>query len=93
VKIRPATSSVFHLLFTDDSLIMIRAKREDGMQLQSILDLYEGCSGQKINKAKSAVMFSWNTSDKEKQEIKGMLDIQRETMNERYLGLLVHVGI
>jgi hypothetical protein len=39
------------------------------------------------------VMFSWNTSDKEKQEIKGMLDIQRETMNERYLGLLVHVGI
>jgi hypothetical protein len=27
-----------------------------------------------------------------KQEIKGMLDIQRETMNERYLGLPVHVG-
>jgi hypothetical protein len=71
---------------------MICAKREDAMQLQSILDLYEACSGQKINKAKSAVRFSRNTSDEEKQEIKGMLDIQRETMNERYLGLPVHVG-
>jgi hypothetical protein len=92
VKIRPAAPSVSHLLFANDSLIMIRAKLEDAMQLQSILDLYEACSEQKINKAKSAVRFSRNTGDEEKQEIKGALDIQREMMNERYLGLLVHVG-
>lgn len=34
-----------HLLFADDSLIPIRAKKEDAMQLHGILDLYEQCSG------------------------------------------------
>jgi hypothetical protein len=92
MKICPAAPSVSHLLFANDSLNMIRAKREDAMQLQSILDPYEACSGQKINKAKSAVRFCRNTSDEEKQEIKGALDIQREMMNERYLGLLVVGG-
>jgi hypothetical protein len=45
-----------------------------------------------INKAKSAVLFSRNTIKEDKQEIKSLLDIQRETMSEKYLGLPVHVG-
>jgi hypothetical protein len=43
------------------TLILIRANEEDAKQLQEILDLYENCSGQVINKAKSAVLFSKNT--------------------------------
>lgn len=45
VKICRNAPSVSHLLFADDSLIPIRAKKEDAMQLHGILDLYEQCSG------------------------------------------------
>jgi hypothetical protein len=52
---------VSHLLFADDSLILFRANRGDAQQLQRVLHLYEECSGQIINKDKSAIMFSTNT--------------------------------
>jgi len=85
VKVCPRAPSVSHLLFADDSLILFRANRGDAQQLQSILRLYEECSGQLINKDKSAAMIR-------KQEVMQELRITKETMNERYLGLPVHVG-
>lgn len=45
-----------------------------------------------INKAKSAVLFSRNTNAQRKLEVCTILEITRETMNERYLGLPVQVG-
>jgi len=66
-------------------LILFRANRGDAQQLQSILRLYEECSGQLINKDKSAATIR-------KQEVMQELRITKETMNERYLGLPVHVG-
>jgi hypothetical protein len=83
---------VSHLLFADDSLILFRANEGNAQQLQRILNLYEECSGQMINKEKSAIMFSSNTRDEKRREVMQELNIQKETMNERYLGLPVHVG-
>ena len=54
VKICSSAPSISHLLFADDSLILIQANGEDATQLRNILELYEQCSGQMINKAKSA---------------------------------------
>lgn len=62
VKVCQQAPSVSHLLFADDSLILIRATEGDAQVLQDILDLYESCSGQMINKTKSAVLFSKNTN-------------------------------
>jgi hypothetical protein len=45
-----------------------------------------------INKDKSAVMFSANTATAKKREVLQGLQIQRETMSERYLGLPVYIG-
>ena len=45
-----------------------------------------------INKEKLAIMFSPNTSTKDKREVMQALNIRRETVNERYQGLPVHVG-
>lgn len=81
-----------HLLFADDSLILCRADGGDAQKLQSILQIYEECSGQMINKDKSVVMFSLNTVNEKRGELMQARDIQRETINERYLGLLVFVG-
>ncbi|WVZ81974.1 hypothetical protein U9M48_029297 [Paspalum notatum var. saurae] len=92
VKICPNAPSISHLLFADDSLILVRANRENAMQLQSILDMYETCSGQVINREKSAVMFSKNTGDAYRVVVKRAMHIEKERVNERYLGLPVSVG-
>jgi hypothetical protein len=68
IKVCPGAPSVSHLLFVDDSLILIRAKEGDAQKLQEILHLYEECSGQMINKDKSAIMFSPNTGDADDKE-------------------------
>jgi hypothetical protein len=92
VKICHGAPSVSHLLFADDSLILVRANGEDAAKLQGILDLYAECSGQVINKDKSAIMFSKNTSAGSKAEVKSQLGISRESFNDKYLGLPIHVG-
>jgi hypothetical protein len=56
VKICHRAPSISHLLFADDSLILVRANGEDATKLHGILDLYAECSGQVINKEKSAIM-------------------------------------
>ena len=45
-----------------------------------------------INKDKSAIMFSRNTAADKREEVMNVLGITKETMNERYFGLPVHVG-
>ena len=54
VKICHGAPSVSHLLFADDSLILCRADGGDAQRLQCILQIYEECTGQMINKEKSA---------------------------------------
>lgn len=49
-------------------------------------------SGQTINNNKSVVMFSANARDVDRVEVKGILQIAKETMNDHYLGLPVYVG-
>jgi hypothetical protein len=65
VKICRNAPSISHLLFADDSLILIWAKGKDASQLLYVLELYEQCSGQMINKFKSAILFSTNTVQQE----------------------------
>ena len=49
-------------------------------------------SGQTINKDKSAVLFSRNTRSRDRRDVKDSLQIVKEAMNDRYLGLPVNVG-
>ena len=54
--------------------------------------MYEAHSDQMINKEKSSAMFSKGTTRGAKQAVLGVLGIPRESHNERYLGLPVHLG-
>lgn len=45
-----------------------------------------------INKGKSAVLFSANATTTDREEVKQELQILKETLNEKYLGLPAHVG-
>jgi hypothetical protein len=70
----------------------MKANASNATKLQQILALYESQSGQMINKDKSSAMFSKGTNRRAKQEVLGVLGIPRESFNERYLGLPVHLG-
>lgn len=92
VKVWRNAPSFNHLLFADDSLIFLKASEDSALHLQSILNLYENCSGQTINVDKSAIMFSKNTTSEARRRMMDQLGLTRETWNERYLGLPVYVG-
>jgi hypothetical protein len=54
----PSTSS----LHMTDSLLLVRTGRQDAEEVHGILELHECISGRTINKGKSNVLFSSNTS-------------------------------
>jgi hypothetical protein len=92
IQLCPEAPKINHLFFADDSLIVMKANVENATKLQQILALYESQSGQMINKEKSSAMFSKGTKPSVKQAVLGVLEIPRESWNERYLGLPVHLG-
>jgi hypothetical protein len=92
IKVCQEAPSVNHLLFADDSLILFKINEQSTGQLQSVLSLYENCSGQMINKDKSSVMFSKNTREEDKVVMLSALQINSEARNEKYLGLPIYMG-
>jgi hypothetical protein len=92
IQICNGAPSFNHLLFADDSLVLIKANRESAKSLQNLLQLYEVCSGQTINFDKSSVMFSENTSEDRRRQVLTELHISEEAKTVKYLGLPVYVG-
>ncbi|CAA7050644.1 unnamed protein product [Microthlaspi erraticum] len=92
--IRVATRSprVNHLLFADDTMFFCRSDTKSCIELMKIIHKYEAASGQKINKAKSAITFSSKTNNTVKRDAKAILGIQKEGGLGKYLGLLEHFG-
>jgi hypothetical protein len=58
-----------HFFFADDSLILCKANSVEWRRLTKILDKYEAASGQKLNKEKTSIFFSRNTSPEKRMEI------------------------
>ena len=93
IRIYREAPRVNHLFFAYDSLILMKAEVGGAQELMRILERYEGASGQIINKDKSSIMFSPNTSEIIRHHIKSNMSIVQEAWNEKYLGLPVSVGI
>jgi hypothetical protein len=93
VRVCAEAPSINHLLFADDSLLLLKANERSACHLQNILAVYEEYSGRTINKDKSSIMFSKNTSDRDRSDMLSILNISTEAKkNEKYLGLLVYKG-
>ena len=73
IKICRGAPRVNHLFFADDSLILMRARASDAQELRHILEVYERASGQVINKDKSSIMFSPNTRQEERGQVRSSL--------------------
>jgi len=92
IKVCRQAPTVSHLLFADDSLILLKADKENVECLASILSTNCANSGQKISEAKSSIYFSKNTEVEVKSEVCQMLNIMTESLTDKYLGLPALVG-
>lgn len=90
IKICLDAPRVNHLLFADDSLILVKVNTEGALQLKWLLQVYEHASGQMINR--DSIFFIPNTDLREKNELRTILSISQVARSERYLGLPVSIG-
>ena len=67
---------VSHLLFADDYIVFGKASKEEGFRLLKILEVYEKELGQKLNREKTSLFFSKNTSVEVKEDVKDMFRAQ-----------------
>lgn len=84
--------SITHLLFADDALLFLKANQENATYLQYVLQVYEACSGQMINKDKSFVLFSKNTCQTAGDEFLSTLGLAQGVRTDKYLGLPIYMG-
>jgi hypothetical protein len=62
------------------------------MRLNEVLEAYNRGSGQLVNRTKSAIFFSTNCQDETRREVTQVLNIEREALEEKYLGLPTALG-
>ena len=92
VQICRRAPRISHLLFADDCIVFCKASLEEGLKVTKILEDYERESGQKLNKEKTSLFFSKNTSVEVKEMVKEMFGAEIIHQHERYLGLPPLVG-
>lgn len=83
---------VSHLFFTDDSVLFCCASMEKCQKMLDILEVYERGSRQKINREKTNIFFSSNTSQPIQSCIQQLLGVPTIRQYEKYLGLPSLVG-
>jgi hypothetical protein len=92
ISVCPEAPSINHLLFADDSLLLFKLDGQSTNHLRNILNLYEVCLGQIINKDKSSIMFSPNMRQAVREAVMQEMGIRSEAHNEKYLGLPIYMG-
>ncbi|XP_026396674.1 uncharacterized protein LOC113291343 [Papaver somniferum] len=80
-----------HLFFADDVFIFCKGAKKSILNLMKLLDEYQICSGQIINKNKRK-MFIDGTSELRKDQIKDMIQMERSELPEKYLGVILIAG-
>ncbi|XP_043693090.1 uncharacterized protein LOC122643542 [Telopea speciosissima] len=80
-----------HLLYVDDLLIFMNAEIRCVRRLKSLVDAYQGCSGQVFNLEKSKA-FLGSTPSERKSRIIDILGIQECSFLTRYLGVELFKG-
>ena len=66
---------VSHLFFADDRVLFCQAKEEECGKIFDILATYERGSGQKIDRDKTNIFFSSNTSSDMQSHIQSILGV------------------
>jgi hypothetical protein len=76
-----------HLFFADDNLLFCKATSSDWGRLSQLLEYYEKASGQLLNKEKTSIFFSRNTSQVDRECIHQLFGVLSTQRYDTYLGL------
>ncbi|CAM8982176.1 unnamed protein product [Rhodiola kirilowii] len=87
VRICQGAPIISHLFFADDSVFFLKATEQSARGLRAILREYEGISGQRINSAKSEIVYSRNVDGPRRQLINGIFAVKEVEVHSKYLGL------
>ena len=87
VTVKKGAPRISHLFFANNSLIFCRASVGDCAQIAEVLATYEKELGQKLNKEKTSLFFSKNTSRDFQERAKETFGAQIIQQHEKYLGL------
>jgi hypothetical protein len=89
----PIAPTINHLLFAYDIILFFKATKDNAGAVQDAISMYCEASGQKVNLAKSSVLFSKGCKQNTHNDIKSVTLVENESINEKYLALLTDVGI
>uniref|UniRef100_A0A803PZ99 Reverse transcriptase domain-containing protein n=1 Tax=Cannabis sativa TaxID=3483 RepID=A0A803PZ99_CANSA len=92
IQICRGAPSLSHLLFADDSMLFSPVTPHSSEALNAILLLYNQATGQLVNRDKSSILFSPNTSTESQHEFSSSLHLTGEGFISKYLGVPHCVG-
>ncbi len=92
IKICRRAPGVSHLLFADDTLLFFKAESAQASEVRNILLTYEAATGQLINPAKCSILFGDSCPAPTQEDVRQILAVQRDTFEEKYLGLPTQGG-
>ncbi|KAL0012862.1 hypothetical protein SO802_007970 [Lithocarpus litseifolius] len=85
--------SFSHIFFADDLLLFAKANSKNCEAILEVLDNFCNLAGQKVNKAKSRILFSPNVARRRKRRLCNKLGVCETSDLGRYLGFpLLHQG-
>lgn len=86
VKVNVVGLSFTHVIYADDIMVFAKANCREVKVLNECLDTYCAWLGQKINCAKSSVIFSKLVVLNKRRELKNLLNMKKVHPNVKYLG-------
>jgi hypothetical protein len=92
IQVVATAPKVNHFLFADDLILFGKATSDEAIKLKEVLNVYCNASGQWINHEKSYVYFGKKCPGVVKENIKIILEVNNETLKDKYLGLPSDVG-
>ena len=72
--------------------MLFKSSVEGANAVSNLLRTYCDASGQRINNDKSSIFFSKGVPENARVEIKDLLNVPNETLNEKYLGMPSDIG-
>jgi hypothetical protein len=85
-KINRGSPSITHLMFADDCLLFFQANPTQAAVIKSAITTFEEGSGQLLSANKCSILFSESCLEQCQQQVKQILQVTRESFEDKYLG-------
>jgi hypothetical protein len=87
IKICRRGLGISHLLFADDTLLFFKANSDQATRVKGVRDIYATATRQLINESKCSILFSTGCGELIQDDVRGILNVQKEEFEDKYLGL------